>query len=76
MHHKCVMEIWSLCHLHSRPFFSSPASQLYLVTIVDEEKKEEEKRGGKEGKFAFFSGQVRQCMGDHILCAYYHVGHK
>ena len=22
MHHKCVMEIWSLCHLHSRPFFS------------------------------------------------------
>ena len=24
MHHKCVMEIWSLCHLHSRPFFSGP----------------------------------------------------
>ena len=35
-----------------------------------------EKRGGKDGKSAFFSGQVRQCIGDHILCAYYHVGHK
>ena len=24
----------------------------------------------------FFFRQVRQCMGDYILCAYYHVGHK
>ena len=48
----------------------------HALPNLSEEKKEEEKRGGKEGKFAFFSGQVRQCMGDHIFCAYYHVGHK
>ena len=36
----------------------------------------EKRRRKKEGKFAFFSRQVRLCMGDHILCAYYHVGHK
>ena len=48
----------------------------HALPNLSEEKKEEEKRGGKEGKSAFFSGQVRQCMGDYILCAYYHVGHK
>ena len=24
----------------------------------------------------FFYRQVRQCMGDYILCAYYHIGHQ
>lgn len=38
MHHKCVMEISSLCHLHyvhfSLPTHSTLSSQLYLVTII------------------------------------------
>ena len=47
----------------------------HALPNLSEDKKEEEKGEGKERKFSFFSGQVRQCMGDHILCAYYHVGH-
>ena len=39
------------------------------------EEKKEEKRGGKEGKFAFFSS-CAWVTTIHILCAYYHVGHK
>ena len=48
----------------------------HALPKLPQEKKEEEKRGGKEGSRLFFSGQVRQCMGGHILCAYYHVEHK
>ena len=49
----------------------------HALPNLPEEKKEEEKREGKEGRFAFFLWtRVRQCMGDHILCAYYHVGHQ
>ena len=48
----------------------------HALPELPQEKKEEKKRGGKEGSLLFFSGQVRQCMGGHILCAYYHVGHK
>ena len=48
----------------------------HALPNLSEEKKEEEKRGGKEGSLLFLSGQVRQCMGDHILCAYYHIGHQ
>ena len=44
----------------------------HALPNLSEEKKEEEKRGS----LLFFSGQVRQCMGDHILCVYYHVGHQ
>ena len=49
----------------------------HALPELPQEKKEGRKKRRKRGESAFFfSGQVMQCMGGHILCAYYHVGHK
>ena len=47
----------------------------HALPNLSEEKRRRKKEKEKRGGLLFFSGQVRQCMGDHILCAYYHVGH-
>ena len=49
---------------------------IHALPNLSEEKRRRKKEEEKRGSLLFFSGQVRQCMGDHILCAYYHVGHQ